>query len=78
MSTGGIFDFPERRSISEQRQWNQYLASLDHEEDEDGLPLPVVETPPPKPGNANKMHRLSQESQDAWSDRMRARYGQEY
>lgn len=79
MSTGGVFDFPEKRSISQQREFNRFIDYIDrdYDDDDEPLPKPVAETPPPRPENANAMHRLSHEAQDAYSDRMRARYGDE-
>jgi hypothetical protein len=79
MSTGGVFDYPERRTISQQREWNQWLAYLDRcdDDDDEPTPKPLADAPAPTPENARTMHRYSEAQQDAYGDRMRARYGDE-
>lgn len=71
---------PEARRVSPTlfRQWQDFVASLD--QDDEPLPQqkPLADAPAPKPENARTMHRYSLEEQDAYSDRMRARYGREY
>jgi hypothetical protein len=78
MSTGGVYDFPEKRSISQQREFNRFISYLDRDYDDDEpTPKPLADAPAPKPENARTMHRYSETQQDAYSDRMRARYGDE-
>ena len=83
MSTGDMYD-PEARRMSPtlQRQWSRYMAEIDRDlagDDEDEpAPKRIVETPAPTPENAKTMHRYSHEEQDAYSDRMRARFGGEW
>lgn len=74
-----MFDPEARRKYpSLARQWNQFISDLDRDYDDDEpTPKPIAATPAPNPENARAMHRLSHEQQDAWSDRMRARYGDE-
>lgn len=71
---------PEARRLSPTlfRQWQDFVASLD--QDDEPLPpqKPLADAPAPKPENARTMHRYSHEEQDAYSDRMRARFGGEW
>lgn len=70
-----------KRSISLAREWDRYLSELDRDDDDYDAPpprAPVAESPQPTPENASTMHRYSEASQDAYSDRMRARYGGEW
>ena len=74
-----MYDDQARRFIpSLAREWDQFIRSLDCDDDAEPLPKPLAEAPAPKPENARTMHRYSHEEQDAYSDRMRARFGGEW
>lgn len=65
--------------MREAREWNQFIDSLDRDYDDEAPPSkPAAEAPEPKPENAKAMHRYSHEDQDAYSERMRVRYGGEW
>ena len=85
MSTGDIYD-PEARRVSPtlQRRWNRFMAEIDRDLAGDKADEPqatAAEIPPvpaPTPDALPHVKRLSAEDQDAYSDRMRARYGGEW
>lgn len=76
-----MFD-PEarRRNPSLAREWNRFIDDLDrdYDDEDEPTPKPVADAPAPTPDNARTMHRYSEQQQDAYSDRMRARFGGEW
>ena len=82
--SGDMYD-PEARRISPtlQRQWSRYMAEIDRDlggddDDEPGTTAAIPPVPAPTPAALPHVKRLSAEDQDAYSDRMRARYGGEW